>query len=97
MKKEIEDRMKRMDEDLTVRQESIDILKGKLSNQITSIKETITKVLDKHLTLKEKIKVLFREQGITVVSILRAIGMALGVLIEAIFTKRVGSAYQKPK
>ena len=56
MKKKIEDRMKRMNEDLTVRQESIDILKGKLSNQITSIKETITKVLDKDLTLKRKNK-----------------------------------------
>ena len=95
MKKKIEDRMKRMNEDLTVRQESIDILKGKLSNQITSIKETITKVLDKDLTLREKIKVLFREQGITVVSILTAIGMALGVLIEAILPSG-GSTHQKP-
>ncbi|MCE2507657.1 MAG: hypothetical protein J4F36_14550, partial [Nitrosopumilaceae archaeon] len=96
MKKKIEDRMKRMNEDLTVRQESIDILKGKLSNQITSIKETITKVLDKDLTLREKIKVLFREQGITVVSILTAIGMALGVLIEAILPKGAASTPHNP-
>ena len=34
-------------------------------------------------SLGEKIRTLFREQGITVASILTAIGMAIGVLVEA--------------
>ena len=52
-----EDIMKRIDdsEDLKFRQESIDILKGRLKNQITSFKETIAKVLDKDTSLGEKI------------------------------------------
>ena len=42
------------------------------------------KFLDKETgTLGERIKTLFKEQGITIVSILTALGMALGVLIEA--------------
>ena len=66
-----------------LRQESIDLLKGTLKNQITSFKETIAKVLDKDTSLGEKIRTLFREQGITITSILTAIGMAIGVLVEA--------------
>ena len=43
------------------------------------------KFLDKETgTLGEKIRTLFKEQGITIVSILTAVGMAIGVLIEAL-------------
>ena len=35
-------------------------------------------------TLGERIRTLFKEQGITIVSILTALGMTLGVLIEAL-------------
>ena len=66
------------------RQESIDLLKGRLKNQITSFKETIAKVLDKDTSLGEKIQTLFREQGITIASILTATVMATGVLVEAL-------------
>ena len=41
--------------------------------------------LDKETgTLGERIKTLFKEQDITIVSILTALGMTLGVLIEAL-------------
>ena len=73
-----------MNDELTTRQESINLLKGRLKNQITSFKETIAKVLDKDISSGEKIRTLFREQGITIASILTAIGMAIGVLVEAL-------------
>ena len=79
--------MKRIDalnDELAIRQESIDLLKGSLKNQITSFCETIAKVLDKDTSLVEKIRTLFREQGITIASILTAIGMTIGVLVEAL-------------
>ena len=69
---------------MKVRQESIDLLKGRLKKQITSFKETIAKVLDKDTSLGEKIRTLFREQGIMIASILTAIRMAIGVLVEAL-------------
>ena len=49
-----------------------------------SFKETIAKVLDKDTSLGEKIRTLFREQEIMIASILTAIGMAIGVLVEAL-------------
>ena len=43
------------------------------------------KFLDKETgTLGERIRTLFKEQGITIISILTALGMALGVLIKAL-------------
>ena len=47
------------------------------------MRESITKFLDKETeTLGEKIRTLFKEQGITIVSILTVTGMAIGVLIK---------------
>ena len=77
---------------MKVRQESIDLLKSRLKNQITSFKETIAEVLDKDISLAEKIRTLFREQGITIASILTAIRMAIGVLVEALLPGGGGGA-----
>ena len=65
---------------MATRQESIDLLRGRLKSQITSFKETIAKVLDKDTSLAEKIRTLFREQGIKIASI----HTAIGVLVEAL-------------
>ena len=55
IREDIRKRIKRYNDDLKVRQESTDLLKGRLTNQITSFKETIAKVLDKDTSLAEKI------------------------------------------
>ena len=41
-------------------------------------------MLDEDPLLGEKIRTLFREQGITIASILMAMGMAIGILVEAL-------------
>ena len=83
-KEDITKRIDALNDELLTRQESIDLLKGRLKNQIMSFHETIAKVLDKDTSLGEKIRTLFREQLITIASILTAIGMAIGVLVEAL-------------
>ena len=92
MKEDITKRIDNLNEDLKVRQESINVLKGRLKSQITSFKETIAKVLDKDTSLAEKIRTLFREQGITIASILMAIRMAIYVLVEALLPGGGGGA-----
>ena len=84
MKEDITKRIDALNDELATRQESIDLLKGRLKNQITSFKEAIAKVLDKDTSLGEKIRTLFRERGIAIASILMAIGMAIGVVVEAL-------------
>ena len=81
----IEDRIKKLRGELTERNKEIDILKGEASKQINQIRESITKFLDKETgTPGERIRTLFKEQGITIVSILTTVGMPIGVLIEAL-------------
>ena len=81
----IEGRINKLRGELTERNKEIDILKGEASKQINQIRESIMKFLDKETgTLGERIRTLFKEQGITIVSILTAVGMAIGVLIEAL-------------
>ena len=70
MRENITKRIDALNDELAIRQESIDLLKGRLKNQITSFCETIAKVLDKDTSLGEKIRTLFREQGITIASML---------------------------
>ena len=84
MREDIKKRIDTLNDELAIKQESIDLIKGRLKSQIRSYKETIAKVLDKDTSLGEKIRTLFREQGITIASILTAIGMAIGVLVEAL-------------
>ena len=92
MKEDITKRIDALNDELAIRQKSIDLLKGRLKNQIISFWETIAKVLDKDTSLSEKIRTLFREQGITIASILTAIETAIGVLVEALLPGGGGAA-----
>ena len=92
MKEDITKQINDLNDEPAIRQESINLLKGRLKSQITSFKETIVKVLDKDTSLGEKIRTLFREQVITITSILTAIGMAIGVLVEAFLPGSGGAA-----
>ena len=84
-REEVQARLQRFQDELKAINDQIRILKGRYSNQIYQIRESIMKFLDKETgTLGERIKTLFKEQGITIVSILTSVGMAIGVLIEAL-------------
>ena len=84
-REEVRARLQRFQDEQKAINEQIRILKDRYSNQIYQIRESIMKFLDKETgTLGERIRTLFREQGITIVSILTALGMALGFLIETL-------------
>ena len=84
-REEVRARLQRFQDEQKAINDQIHILKGQYSNQIYQIRESIMKFLDKETgTLGERIRTLFKEQGITIVSILTALGMTLGVLIEAL-------------
>ena len=92
MREDITKRIDTLNDELATRQESINLLKGRLKSQITSFKETIAKVLDKDTSLGEKLRTLFREEGIMIAFILMAIGMAIGVLVEVLLPGGGGGA-----
>ena len=51
----------------------------------------IVKVLDKDVSLAKKKRMMIGEQGITIASILTAIGMTIGVLVEALLPSSGGT------
>ena len=84
-REEVRARLQRFQDEQKAITDQIRILKGRYSNQIYQIRESIMKFLDKETgTLGERIRTLFKEQGITIISILTALGMTLGVLIEVL-------------
>ena len=84
-REEVRARLQRFQDEQKAISDQIRILKGRYSNQIYQIRESIMKFLDKETgTLGERIRTLFKEQGITIISILTALAMTLGVLIEAL-------------
>ena len=84
-REEVRARLQRFKDEQKAISDQIRILKGRYSNQIYQIRESIMKFLDKETgTLGERIRTLFKEQGITIVSILTALGMTIGVLVEVL-------------
>ena len=84
-REEVRARLQRFQDEQKAINYQIPILKGRYSNQIYQIRESIKQFLDKETgTLGERIRALFKEQGMTIVSILMALGMTFGVLIEAL-------------
>ena len=83
---QIEREIQKAEEQLAATQESIDTINLRLRSQLSQIRETLTRVFDleSDATLAERVRTLFRKQGITVVSILTAIGMTISTLVLAL-------------
>ena len=84
-REEVRARLRSFQDEQKAMNDQIRTLKGRYSNQIYQIRESITKFYDKETgTLGERTRNLFKEQRITIVYILTVVGMAVGVLIEAL-------------
>ena len=77
----------RLDDLNTEKQARLEILsqsRKDLQTQVPRIKQTIEKVLDQDVSLAERIRILFKEQGITTFSILTALSMTISTIVFAI-------------
>ena len=90
-RKQIQSRISELESERSARLEVINVNKEKLRSQVNRIKETINKILKEDTTLGQRLRTLFREQGITIVSILTAIGMVIGVIVEAVLPSGGGA------
>ena len=93
----ISSRIRDLELERSARLEVINVNRDRLRSQVNRIKETIHKILKEDTTLGEKIKTLFREQGITIVSVLTAFGMIIGVIVEAFIPTTGGITPPQPK
>ena len=82
MKEDITKRIDNLNNELKVRQESIDLLKGRLKNQITSFKETIAKVLDKDTSWVKRSELCLESKELRSLPYSRLLGWPSGDLLK---------------
>ena len=68
-----------------------------LQTQVARVKQTIEKILDSDISLGEKIRTLFREQGITTFSVLTAVSMIISTIVLAVTGGGSGGSPPKDK
>ena len=78
--------IKTLEEEIEVLNSEIREYDGKFRGQFQRIKQTVGKMLHQNLTLGEQIQTLFREQGITIASVITALGLAIGMIINSILS-----------
>ena len=91
---QIELEIQKAKDELEATKESIDTLNLQLRSQVRQIRETITRVLDKNTSLAERLRTLFREQGVTIASIITALGFIVSTLVLALTG---GAGVEPPK
>ena len=82
--REIRQRIADLNDERAARLEAASTNREALRSQISRVRGTLRRMMHEDTTLAERIKTLFREQGITVVSILTAIGMTISTLVLAL-------------
>ena len=78
------DSQKDLQVEKSARLEAAAASKQAVRSQINRMRETISRILHEDTTLAERVRTLFREQEVTLVSILTAIGMAISTLVLAL-------------
>lgn len=83
-KRRIAERLRGLQDERASRLEAAAANRDALRSQIQRMRETINRILHEDTTLAERIRTLFREQGVTIASIVTAIGMAVTALVFAL-------------
>ena len=91
------EKIKTLEEEIEVLDSEIREYDGKFRSQFQRIKQTIDKMLHQDLTLGEQIQTLFREQGITIASVITALGLAIGMIVQGILSTAKSTLNPTPK
>ena len=80
-RKNIQERLKSLKEEREARLELVSQNKKELQSQFARIRQTIEKVLDSDSSLAEKVRTIFREQGLTITAVLTAFGLLISTIV----------------
>ena len=82
MKEDITKQIDALNDELAIRQESINLLKGRLKSQTTSFKKTIAKVSDKDTSLVKRSELCLESKELQLLPYLRLSGWPSGYLLK---------------
>jgi len=81
---EVAARLKELRDERDARLEAASTNRDDLRSQVSRIRETINHVLNSDTSLAERLHTLFREQGVTITSIITAVGFIISTLVLAL-------------
>jgi len=84
VKERIEKRLVDLEVERSARLEVIGVGKEKLRTQANRVRETINKILHEDTTLRERLRTLFREQGVSIASVITAMGFIISTIVLAV-------------
>ena len=90
-------RLQDLKEERQARLEFLSQNRKDLQTQVARIKQTIEKILDSDTSLGEKIRTLFREQDITIFSVLTVVSMIISTIVLAVIGGGSGAPGSPPK
>ena len=96
-RRRIAERLRELQDERASRLEAVSANREALRSQVNRMRETINRILNEDTTLAERIRTLFREQGITITSILTAIGLVISTLVLALTGSSGGSTPSPPR
>ena len=83
-----EERVKKIIADLkeerAARLEIVSQNRKELASQFSRIRQTVEKILDGDLNLKEKLKLILREHGLTITAVLTSLGLIISTIVSAL-------------
>ena len=86
-----------LNEERSARLEIISQNRKELSSQFSRIRQTVEKILDEDLSLREKLKLVFREHGLTITAVLTSLGLIISTLVTSLTGGSAGSSPTPPK
>ena len=84
-------------EERAARLELLSQNRKELASQFARIRQTIEKILDGDLSLREKLKLVFREHGLTITAVLTSLGLIISTIVTALTGGSTGGSSTPPK
>ena len=84
-------------EERAARLELLSQNRKELASQFSRIRQTIEKILDEDMSLREKLKLVFREHGLTITAVLTSLGLIISTLITSLTGGATGGSSTPPK
>ena len=84
-------------EERAARLELLSQNRKELASQFSRIRQTVEKILDEDLSLREKLKLILREHGLTITAVLTSLGLIISTIVTALTGGAGASSSTPPK
>ena len=83
-------------EERNARLEIVSQNRKELASQFSRIRQTVEKILDSDLNLREKLKLILREHGLTITAVLTSLGLIISTIVTSLTGGAAGSSPTPP-